>query len=170
MKPVKRSGLASRSERGEHVQKDMSETWETRWSRRQEGVNPSRECIIWKGARRESDGLIVAMKQGNACEAKEPCCMHANIDKARAAWEPDSRLRTISNLGNERSVASELNRRSAVVNAHARKPCTGNLYARFDEGSGGKPRSYSTVILPILSSRKAHTKTRRHEESAKELS
>jgi hypothetical protein len=30
---------------------------------------------------RESEGLIVAMKRGNTRGAKEPCCMHANINE-----------------------------------------------------------------------------------------
>lgn len=69
----------------ERAQKDMSETWETRASRRDERASQFRECITWSGPRRESDGLIVALKRGNARGAKEPCCTHAFIHEARAA-------------------------------------------------------------------------------------
>ena len=78
-------GGAGRSGRRERAQKDKPETWETRRSRCPEGTNSARECIIWRGARRESDGLVVAVKRGNARGAKEPCCTHAFINEARAA-------------------------------------------------------------------------------------
>lgn len=66
-------------------QKNHHVTWETRSGRclkRQlpRGTHNPRQCL-----RRESDGLIVAKKRGNARGAKEPCCKHAFIYEARAA-------------------------------------------------------------------------------------
>lgn len=77
-------GWADRSSTRERAQKDTSETWETRPDRRSRASRPE-ECITWGGVRRESDGLIVAGKRGNARGAKEPCCTHANIYERRAA-------------------------------------------------------------------------------------
>ena len=78
-------GRAGRSGRRERVQKDMSETWETRAHRHREGASRGRECITCGGVRRESDGLVVAVKRGNARGAKEPCCTQASNNEARAA-------------------------------------------------------------------------------------
>ena len=44
------------------------------------GINNHRPC-----PGRESDGLIVARKRGNARGAKEPCCKQANIEEEGAA-------------------------------------------------------------------------------------
>jgi hypothetical protein len=82
---IKALGGVGRSERRERVQKDMPETWETRAYGRQERASQYRECITWRGVRRESDGFIVATKRGNARGAKEPCCTQAYINEARAA-------------------------------------------------------------------------------------
>ena len=65
--------------------KEMPYHWETRPDRRRvrqvpPGINNRFEMSGW-----ESDGLIVAMKRGNARGAKEPCCKHASIDEERAA-------------------------------------------------------------------------------------
>jgi hypothetical protein len=70
-------GGTGRSERRERVLKDMSETWETRSCGRAGSASQNRECITCGGARRESDGLIVARKRCNARGAKEPYCMQA---------------------------------------------------------------------------------------------
>lgn len=66
-------------------QKNHHATWETRSSRRllrqlARGMHNYRQCLG-----RESDGLVVARKRGNARRAKEPCCMHAFINEERAA-------------------------------------------------------------------------------------
>ena len=66
-------------------QKNHHVTWETRSGRRLKrhlamGMHNYRQCLGW-----ESDGLVVARKRGNARGAKEPCCMHANINEERAA-------------------------------------------------------------------------------------
>ncbi len=66
-------------------QKNYHVTWETRSSRRlvrqlPMGMHNYRRCLG-----RESDGLVVARKRGNARGAKEPCCMHAFINEERAA-------------------------------------------------------------------------------------
>ena len=60
-------------------------TWETRSSGRlmrhpAMGIHNHR-----RGLGRESDGLVVARKRGNARGAKEPCCKHAFINEERAA-------------------------------------------------------------------------------------
>ena len=65
--------------------KELSQNWETRSGRRCKrplpmGMHNHRQRLGW-----ESDGLVVAMKRGNARGAKEPCCMHANINEERAA-------------------------------------------------------------------------------------
>ena len=44
------------------------------------GMHNREGCFGWK-----SDGLIVALKGGNAPGAKEPCCKHAFINEERAA-------------------------------------------------------------------------------------
>lgn len=82
---TKASGGADRSHRRERVQKDLSETWDTRAYGRQESVSPSQRMNNLEGIRRESEGLIVAVKRGNARGAKEPCYTHAFIYEARAA-------------------------------------------------------------------------------------
>lgn len=66
-------------------QKNHHVTWETRSGRRLKrqwtrGIHNPRAC---RG--RESEGLVVAGKRGNARGAKEPCCKHANINEERAA-------------------------------------------------------------------------------------
>ena len=66
-------------------QKNRHVTWETPSSRRRKrrlpmGMHNHRQCLG-----RESDGLVVAKKRGNARGAKEPCCMHAFINEERAA-------------------------------------------------------------------------------------
>lgn len=60
-------------------QKNHQVTWDTRSDRRLQrplamGIHNHRQC-----PGRESDGLVVAGKRGNARGAKEPCCKHANI-------------------------------------------------------------------------------------------
>jgi hypothetical protein len=62
-------------------QKNYHAIWETRSGRRRKrqlplGMHNHRQCL-----RRESDGLVVARKRGNARGAKEPCCMHAFINE-----------------------------------------------------------------------------------------
>ena len=66
-------------------QKNHHVTWETRSGCRRKrrlpmGMHNHRQCLG-----RESDGLVVAKKRGNARGAKEPCCMHAFINEERAA-------------------------------------------------------------------------------------
>ena len=66
-------------------QKNHHVTWETRPSRRlmrllAMGMHNHRRCLG-----RESEGLVVARKRGNARGAKEPCCMHAFVNEERAA-------------------------------------------------------------------------------------
>jgi hypothetical protein len=66
-------------------QKNHHAIWETRSSRRLTrqpamGMHNHRRCLG-----RESEGLVVARKRGNARGAKEPCCMHAFINEERAA-------------------------------------------------------------------------------------
>jgi hypothetical protein len=66
-------------------QKNHHVTWETRSGRREQrplavGIHNHRQRLG-----RESDGLVVARKRGNARGAKEPCCMHAFINEERAA-------------------------------------------------------------------------------------
>ena len=66
-------------------QKNHQVTWETRSGGRLKrqlsmGMHNHQQCLG-----RESDGLVVATKRGNARGAKEPCCMHANINEERAA-------------------------------------------------------------------------------------
>ena len=66
-------------------QKNHHVTWETRPGsrlRRQppRGMHNPRRCL-----ERESDGLVVARKRGNARGAKEPCCKHAFIHEERTA-------------------------------------------------------------------------------------
>jgi len=62
-------------------QKNHHVTWDTRsgsrhqWQRAM-GTHNHRPCL-----ERESDGLVVAWKRGNARGAKEPCCKHANINE-----------------------------------------------------------------------------------------
>jgi hypothetical protein len=62
------------------AQKNHHATWETRSGSfvptepLAVGTHNHRQC-----PGRESDGLIVATKRGNARRAKEPCCKHANI-------------------------------------------------------------------------------------------
>ena len=77
-------GGADRSGRRGRVLKETSETWETRSGGRTRG-SPSRECIIWTGARTGVGGVHSSLKRGNARGAKEPCCMHAFINEERAA-------------------------------------------------------------------------------------
>lgn len=59
-------------------QKNHHDNWETRLDSRRErqltmGMHNHRQRLG-----RESDGLVVARKRGNARGAKEPCCMHAS--------------------------------------------------------------------------------------------
>ena len=66
-------------------QKNYHVIWETRSSGRllrqlPMGMHNRRRCLS-----RESEGLVVARKRGNARGAKEPCCMHAFINEERAA-------------------------------------------------------------------------------------
>ena len=67
-------------------QKNQHVTWETRASRRLGRRQPMMGMHNHRGCwRRESDGLVVARKRGNARGAKKPCCMHAFINEERAA-------------------------------------------------------------------------------------
>lgn len=66
-------------------QKNHHVTWETRLGSREErqlamGIHNHRQRLG-----RESDGLVVARKRGNARRAKEPCYKHAYINEERPA-------------------------------------------------------------------------------------
>ena len=82
MAPARPVGVRGVSAR----QKNHHAIWETRPSRRLGRRQPPlemhnhRRCLG-----RESDGLVVARKRGNARGAKEPCCKHAFIYEERTA-------------------------------------------------------------------------------------
>ena len=65
----------------------------------------------------KTEGLVVVLKRGNACGAKEPCLLYADSERG------------IYRLQNKNDITEE---RAEIPEAFALN--TGKLHIRFDEG------------------------------------
>lgn len=70
---------------GSACRKNNHDRWETRAGSRSKRRSVEEIHNLQRSPARESEGLVVAMKRGNARGAKEPCCIHATINEERAA-------------------------------------------------------------------------------------
>jgi len=84
------------SQEPERSDEELPDSGESRRNGTWESITASRPC-------RKSEGLIVAMKRGNARGAKEPCHNVFSQEVRRSAWNNPLRIKRPSNPIRRRS-------------------------------------------------------------------